>query len=65
MKMLHEGDFFALFENLADNSHGLFNIEQCTIEKIVLNASINPNLKADNLKANCSVKWYSFDTKDS
>ena len=54
VKMAHEGDLFALLNDLA-KAEGLYTVDICRIERI--------NEKDDsynNLKAYCELGWYTF-----
>ena len=56
MKMLHEGDLFAMLNALEDKAQGLFTVEKCNIE-----SAFNPlNNGSENMHANCELGWYTF-----
>ncbi len=59
MKMGHEGDLFALLNNL-ENSHGLFAVDKCDIAKINRKNTDSIN----NMKAYCELGWYTFKAKN-
>ena len=64
MELLHEGDLYAFFDELKNNTKGFFEIKSC-----VLNASakaledILETLSDSNLKARCDINWYSIRSK--
>lgn len=55
IKMAHEGDLFALLNNLR-NADGLYAVEKCDISKI----DTRDNNTMDKLKAFCELGWYTF-----
>ena len=56
MKMLHEGDLFAMLNVLEEKAQGLFTVEKCNIE-----STFNPlNNGGENMHANCELGWYTF-----
>ncbi len=55
VKMAHEGDLFALLNDLTKAS-GLYTVDKCNIEKIN-----NKNVDTvNNMKAYCELGWYTF-----
>ena len=60
IKMAHEGDLFALLNDLA-KADGLFAVDSCDIEKISKEVvDTGNNMKASNMKAYCELGWYTF-----
>lgn len=55
VKMAHEGDLFALLNDLA-KADGLYTVDKCRIEKISKKAVDTGN----NMKAFCELGWYTF-----
>ncbi len=55
MKMAHEGDLFALLNDLR-KANGLFAVHSCNLEKISKEIVYNK----DNMKAYCKIGWYTF-----
>ncbi len=55
VKMAHEGDLFALLNDLGQ-ADGLFAIDRCDIEKISKKLVGTDN----NMKAYCELGWYTF-----
>lgn len=56
--LLHEGDLLRLFERLAVDAHGLFNVRQCGVvrsEATQSTGSTQPNLRAD-----CELEWWTL-----
>lgn len=59
MKLMHEGDFFAVLESLKKEAKGLFVVDQCDIE--LLNPDIDSlSATADNIRAICDLSWYTM-----
>ncbi len=53
--LLHENDLLNFFEQLRQTHVGLFQIEQCTLQRIPannINFGMQPNLEAD-----CTLRW--------
>lgn len=55
VKMAHEGDFFALLNDLS-KADGLYTVDSCRIERISMKADVTDN----NMKAYCELGWYTF-----
>ena len=55
VKMAHEGDLFALLNDLA-KADGLYTVDKCRIEKVSKKAMDIDN----NMKAFCELGWYTF-----
>jgi hypothetical protein len=55
IKMAHEGDLFALLNDLR-KADGLFAVDSCDIEKISKKVVDTDN----NMKAYCELRWYTF-----
>lgn len=56
MEMAHEGDLFAMLNTLTEKAQGLFNVEQCKIEKLGKSSSNG----SKNMHAYCVLSWYTF-----
>lgn len=56
IKMAHEGDLFAMFNNLETKAKGLFTVDKCDIKKIEAQSK---ELK-DNMQSFCEISWYTF-----
>ena len=61
IKMSHEGDLFAMLNNLEEKAKGLFSVDRCDIEKL------EPGKKAvkENMRAYCELSWYTFKSTDN
>ena len=57
MKVSHEGDIFAVFNDLNANAKGLYSVDSCTINKIKNTKSDGAGAKMD---ASCNLIWYTF-----
>ena len=55
IKMAHEGDLFALLNDLA-KADGLYAVDLCSIEKM----SKTEKSIVNNMKAYCELGWYTF-----
>jgi hypothetical protein len=55
IKMAHEGDLFALLNDLK-KADGLFAVDRCDIEKTSKKTVDTEN----NMKAYCELGWYTF-----
>jgi hypothetical protein len=58
MKLMHEGDFFAVLDALKRDAKGLFVVDRCDME--LLNPGAPPSLVSDNIRANCDLSWYTI-----
>lgn len=58
IRMSHEGDLFALLNNLKTDANGLFLIDQCDVERVDMKADKTPRL--DNMRAYCELSWYTI-----
>ncbi len=58
IKMSHEGDLFALLNDLNSDANGLFLVDACDLERIDLKNSEQARL--DNMKAYCQLSWYTI-----
>lgn len=56
IKMSHEGDLFAMLNNLEEKAKGLYSVDRCNIEK---QNSGTKNTK-DNMRAYCELSWFTF-----
>ncbi len=61
IKMGHEGDLFAILNNLGDRAQGLFAIDKCDVERLLSDVG---NTDKDNMKANCVLSWYTIKSAD-
>lgn len=55
IKMAHEGDLFALLNDLG-KADGLFSVDRCDIQKVSKRAVDTENI----MKAYCELGWYTF-----
>lgn len=60
IKMSHEGDLFALMNNLQDSANGLFVVDQCDVERVDLKQAMRSQVTMDNMKAYCELSWYTI-----
>ncbi len=60
IKMGHEGDLFALLNNLERKANGLFVVDSCDIERVDLKAGKDDSRIPDNYKAYCELSWYTI-----
>jgi hypothetical protein len=60
IKMSHEGDLFALINNLRDRANGLFVIDRCDLERIDIKQNMKTDAAVDNMKAYCELSWYTI-----
>jgi hypothetical protein len=58
MKLMHEGDFFAVLDALKRDAKGLFVVDRCDLE--LLSPGTPPSLVSDNIRANCDLSWYTI-----
>ena len=56
IKMAHEGDLFAMLNNLDEKAKGLFTVDKCEIKKI--ETRLNEN-RAE-MRSLCELSWYTF-----
>jgi hypothetical protein len=61
IKMAHEGDLFAMFNNLEDRAKGLFTVDKCDIEKLETKSK---EMK-ENMQSFCEISWYTFKSADN
>lgn len=59
MKISHEGDIFALFNDLDANAKGLYSVNHCSFEKVSLRSD-NSDTADFEMKASCELSWYTF-----
>jgi len=57
IKMGHEGDLFAMLNNLEYKAQGLFAVDKCKVETISTAVAI-PN--RNDMKAYCELSWYTI-----
>jgi len=60
VKMSHEGDLFALVNNLEDKAKGLFVIDKCDVENIDKKTDLKLSATMDNMNAYCELSWYTI-----
>lgn len=66
MSLLHEGDLFAIINNLDEKAKGLFDIEKCSIQRSKrLEGSVLDSRTDSNFKAKCALNWYTFKPQGS
>lgn len=58
MKLMHEGDFFAVLDALKKDARGLFVVDRCDIE--LLNPGVIPASATENIRAICDLSWYTM-----
>lgn len=58
MKLMHEGDFFAVLNALKKEARGLFVVDRCDIE--LLNTGVVPGSATENIRAICDLSWYTM-----
>jgi hypothetical protein len=59
IRMSHEGDLFALLNNLAREANGLYVVDACDVERIDFKVSPD-STGLDNMKAWCELSWYTI-----
>lgn len=57
LSILHEGDLYRLFTELADSSLGVFSIEECEIRKNSGTKKLELTL---GLKSKCHLRWFNL-----
>lgn len=60
IKMAHEGDLFAMLNNLETKARGLYTVDKCNIEKIKTSGK---NI-SESMRALCELSWYTFKSAD-
>jgi len=62
MKLLHEGDLFAMLNALFTKAKGLVTVDKCDIE--LINKDLHEGVAllsdVDNIRANCNLSWYTL-----
>ena len=58
--MAHEGDLFAMLNNLETKAKGLYAVDSCTIEK----KNKDEIAGNDSMRALCELSWYTFKSAD-
>ena len=61
MQVSHEGDIFAVFNDLQSNAKGLYSVDNCQVENIVTNRSADIDI-GTMLKASCELSWHTIRT---
>lgn len=59
MQLLHEGDLYHILNALNNADVGLFNVRQCTLNRINKLFSIN-TIHKNNIAATCQLNWYTL-----
>ncbi len=59
--MAHEGDLFAMLNDLEENAKGLFVVDKCDIKRIET-ASKQSQMK---MRSQCELSWYTFKSTDN
>lgn len=57
IKMAHEGDLFAMLNNLEKKAKGLFSVDKCDIAQT---GSKTPVANVNKMQAYCELSWYTF-----
>jgi len=57
INMGHEGDLFAMLNNLEHKAQGLFAVDKCKVETL---GAVAENLGKNNMKAYCEISWYTI-----
>lgn len=60
IKMAHEGDLFAMLNNLDSKAKGLFVVDKCDIEK----KETSDKNKVNSMRALCELSWFTFKSAD-
>lgn len=61
IKMSHEGDLFAMLNNLDEKAKGLFSVDSCSIEQL---SSERISAK-ESMHAYCELSWYTFTSAEN
>lgn len=56
IKMAHEGDLFAMLNNLEDKAKGLYTVDRCDIEKL----EKGRKEQVESMRAICELSWFTF-----
>ena len=56
IKMAHEGDLFAMLNNLDEKAKGLFTVDKCDIEKVEARSKESK----ERMRSFCELSWYTF-----
>lgn len=59
MKISHEGDIFAVFNDLDANAKGLYSVNYCSFEKAIIKKTLSEEASFE-MKASCELSWYTF-----
>ncbi len=66
MALLHEGDLYSLINGLDNKAKGLFDIQECVIQRAdIKQVSALDSIGDRNFKAKCILLWYTFKPLDS
>jgi len=60
IKMAHEGDLFAMLNNLDEKAKGLFTVDKCDIEKVKASSKES----REKMRSFCELSWYTFKSSD-
>ena len=58
MQLLHEGDLFALLDQLDEQARGLYSVSGCELTRNFVELTDNP--EAGNITATCLLEWFSI-----
>ena len=61
IKMSHEGDLFAMLNNLEDRAKGLYSVDSCKIERLLSGAKTTK----ESMRAYCELSWYTFKSAEN
>ena len=64
MSVSHEGDMFAVFNDLDTNAKGLYSVNTCNVVKTRIEAKKSETLNF-GIKANCQLTWYSIKPQET
>ncbi len=60
IKMGHEGDLFAMLNNLQEKANGLFLVDKCDVERAGSDLKHSTAASTNNMKAYCELSWYTI-----
>ena len=60
IKMGHEGDLFAMLNNLQEKANGLFLVDKCDIERVGSDLKDDTAASTNSMKAYCELSWYTI-----
>lgn len=62
MGLSHEGDMFAVFNNLASNAKGLYSVDKCNVTST--KADPKSSEKGPDMKASCELSWHTIKSNE-